>query len=188
MKTEAIKFTELMTVAKAYYNKTVSPAVQDIYWQNLARYGMDAVGKAFSEHTRHGKFFPTVAEIVEILDGSVADQAQLAWNSITDAFGSVGAYRSVDFGPAANQVIQDMGGWQALCLTDDKEMPFKQREFKDRLRIQIKRGGEGVKYLPGIIETDNRKAGLVEHIEPPVKVSGAGDKPFCGAYLQAYRQ
>jgi len=116
------------------------------------------------------------------LAGGNADRSQLAWSKVDRAARCVGGWQSVVFDdPAIHAVIDGMGGWVRLCLSDGDEWPFKQREFETRYRGLLLRGEfEYPRKLVGMAELQNAIAGHAS--DAPLMV---GDETNCRAVYQA---
>ncbi|EOW9280235.1 TPA: hypothetical protein PX780_003569, partial [Vibrio cholerae] len=82
-----------------------------------------------------------------------------------------GAWTSVMFDDALiHRVISDMGGWVELCKVDDREYPFKQKEFLTRYQAYLLRDevGEYPRLLQGIADHQNQQKGF--DMQAPVAV------------------
>jgi hypothetical protein len=69
-----------------------------------------------------------------------------------------------------HRVISDMGGWVELCKVDDREYPFKQKEFLTRYQAYLLRDevGEYPRLLQGIADHQNQQKGF--DMQAPVAV------------------
>lgn len=158
-------FGELITGVYEFYNKPCSVFTLDVWWQAMRPFDFSAVRQALSQHCVNpdvGQFLPRPADVVKYLRGSTEDGAMRAWSKVERATQSVGRYQTVVFDdPVIHQVIQDMGGWIALCNTTPKEAPFKAKEFQTRYRGYRLQGGVN-KYpakLIGVVEHENAAEG-----------------------------
>ncbi|MFV0575972.1 MAG: DUF6475 domain-containing protein [Vibrio sp.] len=136
------QFAEMLRMTAEMYSKP-SPAAQLIkmYWAALEKYEISEVRSALNIHIQNpdvGQFFPKPADIIRNIDGTTESKAQLAWTQVQKAIGSVGGCNSVVFDDAiVHAVVDDMGGWVDLCLGDEEELVFKQREFEKRYRAYM---------------------------------------------------
>lgn len=132
----------------------------------LEKFPFAVVRDAFVAHCRQERFFPTLADIVERIEGKAEERAALAWALVMRAVRRLGASKSVRFpSPAIHYALEQMGGWRhfASSLTTDEE-PFRAKDFAlffgigERIASWDGLGGtRAVKpYLPGEIEHDNR--------------------------------
>jgi hypothetical protein len=169
------RFLTVLTGVSDYYGKPLSEGVQQLYWQGLVQYDIEAVEKALWAHTQNpdsGQYMPKIADIVKMLQGSTADSALQAWSKVDRAVRSVGNYRSVVFeDPLIHRVITEMGGWIQFGTKTEDEWPFVRNEFVNRYRGYRMRG-ETPEYPPvliGISEASNQKNNQ-KHREPPTLI------------------
>ncbi len=122
------------------------------YFEGLKHYDLEAIRAALNLHVRNpdvGQFMPKIADLIRSLEGSQTDSAARAC-----------------------AVISDMGGWPSLFV-DERETPFRQREFETRYRGYAIRGGAATwpRHLPGIAEAHNVAHGF--GVAPPVLIGDA---------------
>jgi len=108
-------------------------------WDELLvkKYGIDAISdaaaKLMANRSRYEKGFPRIREMIDILeysDNDFEDIAQEQFLIAKDTITSHGAYRSVQFDdPIIHKVIESMGGWVNFCMTQYKDLPWKEKEF-----------------------------------------------------------
>ena len=80
------RFAEMLLGLADYYQRSLTPAVVEIYWQGLIEYDYDDVAKVCTSHIRGnygGTFMPKVSDIIASLD---ADDVN-AWPSPDEAWG-----------------------------------------------------------------------------------------------------
>lgn len=170
--TDRSRFVALLTSVMSYYGKDVSDFMFATYWGGLSRFDYDDVSRAFGLHAENpdnGQWWPKVADIVKLIEGSTQTQGMQAWAKVRAAIGSVGRMRSVAFDDALiHAVIGEMGGWYALCSCQEDELPFKAREFEKRYQGYASRREvpEHVPYLTGGHEADNRLNGYLTPSKP----------------------
>ena len=142
---EKRKFAGLLTALSDYYKSEVSKAVAGLYWEGLKQYDYEAVEKAAWAHTQNpdeaGRWFPKVADLRKLLEGSTVDQSMIAWTKVDSAVRTRGSYDDLVFDdPVIHRVIADMGGWVLVAGKDDKEYPFTGIEFQKRYRAYRQQG------------------------------------------------
>lgn len=129
-------FAKLLTRLGILYDKTISTALLDIYWNALLPFDIEAIKSAFQSHVQNpegGQYMPKPADVVSYLQGSHATQALGAWSQVMNALYRFGSYHSLIFDdPCIHAVISDMGGWVHLCETTQRELPYRAREFEKR--------------------------------------------------------
>ena len=169
-------FRDVMTATLDLYGKTASAPVLRLWWASLEPYTIEEVRFGFTKYVRspdNGTFPPKPADIIRMIEGTAGDRGMLAWGRVQDAIKRVGGYRSVAFDdPIIHSVIEDMGGWPALCSTETDQMQFRSAEFAKRYRAHAERGIEAHEpYLIGRSEASNRMNG--HKAEPPMLIGDA---------------
>lgn len=142
--TEKAEFLKLLAGVFAYHRQAVSAAVGEVYWRGCQRWSLEEVRAAMDKLTADpeaGKFVPKIGDLARVLEGTTADQAQVAWNTVYEALSSVGAYRDVVFDdPATMAAVHDIGGWTALCRTNIEDIGYRQAAFLKAHRAYASRG------------------------------------------------
>jgi hypothetical protein len=154
------KLLEILTGLGEIYNKAISPAFVDIYWEALKDYTHEGINRAVQLHIRNpdnGQFFPKPADFMKYLVGNADDMALLAWTKVDKAVRQVGPYKSIVFDDKIiHAVINDMGGWIGFGNFDESEWPFKQNEFVKRYRGYDNKGiTDYPRQLTGVVEAEN---------------------------------
>ncbi len=151
---DKVQFVTILVGISDYYGKVLAEGVIDLYWQGLRQYDIDAVQKAFWEHTQNpdnGQFMPKIADVSRNLQGRTTDQASIAWSKVDAAIRKIGTYRDVVFDDGViHRVISDMGGWIGFGMKNESDWPFVAREFENRYR-GFKMRGEFPEYPPLLI-------------------------------------
>ena len=161
------RFVELMEwagVMTAIPNgKQIGPLALAMF-DELAQYPFKAVALAVRSHCRSERFFPTLADIVQRIEGTAEDRAALAWAEVLRAMRRFGYYDSVRFpDPAIHYAISQMGGWKYLCATlRDDTLPFRQKDFAQHYDMGRRLGAQArpAAYLMGAHEMDCRARGF----------------------------
>lgn len=152
-------------VAELYRTQALSRAALMMYWNALERYSFQEVRQALNLHMQNpdnGQFFPKPADIIRQIGGDTVTQAAAAWSKVDYAIRTSGPWVSVIFDDAiTHKVIEDMGGWIALCGVSADEYPFKANEFKVKYRGYIMRPPETYpRILTGKADSENKQRGL----------------------------
>lgn len=94
------------------------------------------VKKAIEKHVKTpvtGRFMPKPADIIGYLQKTSENEALGAWSKLLSAVQKIGTYKSVVFDDSITMsVIRDMGGWCHLGKTNERNLPFVQKEFVNR--------------------------------------------------------
>lgn len=132
-----------------------------VYWLILRdEFTDEEWQRAVSACLRSERWFPVPVTLLEAARGSVADTAELAWMTVTQAVEAVGAYRTANFDdPLINATIRALGGWVALCDTPAAEFDrWTRKEFLRAYGSLARSQGmsqEATKALPGIHDRVN---------------------------------
>lgn len=171
--TDKRNFAALMFGCGEYYGKTLSKGVVELYWQGLKTHSIDEVQAAVNQHMADpdsGQYMPKIADLKRMLTGGKQTQAMLAWSKVDRALRRTGPWESVCFDDAIiHRVLQDMGGWIALCDTPtEKDLEFRMHEFSKRYQGYVIQGGkmDYPPYLIGKSEAGNAKEGHA--VDPPL--------------------
>lgn len=157
----------------------------------LSGYSFEQVKRAVFQHfkTKDGKFFPTPAHIIAIIEGNEDDRAEVAWRTFRRSVEKLGGYESVRFpSPAYHYAIRELGGWQKINsdFTDmtEKDIEFFGKNFKRLFLIGERNSNwENVpSYFQGAFESNNSFLGYGEFI-PPVIEATTGKKLDRGELL-----
>ena len=170
--TEKTEFAVLLKSVMDYYGKDVTPFLVSIYWDGLKRFDFEDVSRALNAHAQNpdsGQFWPKLADLVRMIEGSTESQGMRAWSKVRSAITSVGKMQSVVFDdPLIHVCIAEMGGWYALACCMESELPFKARDFEKRYQAYRSRR-EVPEFQPMLIgghEADNRLNGFSDRTKP----------------------
>ncbi len=170
---DAPRFAILLIGIGETYGKSFNSETIDIYWYVLKEFKFEEVQKAFYRHLGNpdvGRYLPKPADIIMAMDGTSHNQSLHAWTKVISAIQRPGSYSSVVFDDVLiHAVIEDMSGWQKLCLTKDEQLPFVGKEFQERYRgYVVKKPIRHPKYFIGITERQNSLCGY--GYDPPVLI------------------
>lgn len=130
------------------YEKKLNPAVAEIYFDDLRQWPLQEVLQALSDHRKdpeRGRWFPKVADVVHKLQGTKRDAGVVAWAAVLPLLKNSRTAMSAD--PITERVVQDLGGWTRLAMTDQDKLTWVQKEFVERYEIYSQHGD--VKQLSG---------------------------------------
>ena len=173
---EKPEFSNALIKVGHYYGRVVSGDLAEIYWEALKDFGLEDIKRAFVVHYRQveeGRFFPKIADLIRLLEGSPESRALIAWTCVDSTMGRVGHYQSVIFDDKLiHAVIEDMGGWIKLCEQPLKDLSFIASDFQKRYRAYIARLPlRHPRYLVGILELENAARGYP--VAPPMVLGNA---------------
>lgn len=163
-------FSKIWEATLAVYGKQATQQQIGMTFRALQDYDLYDVRRAIDSHMKdpdQGRFIPKPADIVRHVTGDPETRAMQAWTKVQDAIGRKGPWKSIIFDEREIMAtIEDMGGWQSLCMIDDKELPFKANEFQKRYKgYLIHPPLRHPPKLVGIAEAENNRNGMptLEH-------------------------
>jgi len=152
---KTIFLQSLNSLESAFWEKTSEDRAK-IYWEMLKGYDDESIKRAVIKCMRELKFFPKIAEIIEMVEGNKEDEAELAWIYLLNKIEYQGHYQSVSFPdyPAVGAVVEGLGGWLKICEMKFDEEKWVKKEFIKLYPIMKKRGDYPDKLI-GQFELDN---------------------------------
>lgn len=136
-------FAGLIADVLGFYGQTPSRFALTVWWQACQGFEFEDVQRALSRHAmdpERGQFPPKPADLVRQMQGTPTDQANRAWSLTLGAMNRVGSYSDVVFDdPVIHAVIEDMGGWPALCRTETDQLSYTQHRFTEAYRGYARR-------------------------------------------------
>jgi hypothetical protein len=113
------RFAELLLAIGETYSEPVSDARMEIYFRALSDLSLDDIRQAAHVHVKTQKFFPRPAELIEAVEGSVDDRAELAWMAVLERVRRYGFYYAGEIAwpdVATKRAAMELyGGWKPLC-------------------------------------------------------------------------
>jgi hypothetical protein len=103
---------------------------------------------------------PLPAEILNVTQTDLDDQAILAYDKFTKGKAQTGPYQTVIFDDITiHAVVDAMGSWESVCFITEDEWKFKRREFLDLYKAFKKNPRTDTpQKLIGLIEGHNLRA------------------------------
>lgn len=174
--TEGVAFTERLIALGEFFDATLTPMRQAMYFEALRDLPLSLVIRGLNESLRVCTFMPKPAEIRKLVVGDDDSTAELAWQDYKRIAKQAGGYQSPVFeDPAlADALVAVFGSWEAACWSDfSPEMwSSKRKEFGRVYRAMRTRGEMAAKQLPGFIDRENTLRG---HARP--ELSAGADRP-----------
>ena len=122
-----------VTTLSETYRQPLTQAAARGYTIGLEDLTQEQLAVATKRAIREAKFMPTPAELRAFvgLGGPRALEAAgiEAWEAVRKAMDDHDYTASVDFGPLANAVVRNLGGWRWLCGQKLTSMPFIRKDF-----------------------------------------------------------
>lgn len=156
-------FLKSISVLESAFKEKMSKGAINIYWARLKNYNDKKFKEAVIRCTDELNYFPKIAELKNMLEGSPADEAELAYLEFKKVLDNEGSYMSVSFSkyPAVVKVIEALGGWIRISDTLIDDEKWLRIQFKKLYPIMKRRGGypEFPDKLVGRFELDNSNKG-----------------------------
>lgn len=139
MNTMPHEFSDAMYEAAIGLQVECDDTLCRVYWRSLRDFPVQVLVRALGGIVRSttGTFgrFPSIGSIREYIvaigsGGSISARAEQAWSAVVSAIARYGGSRTVDFDDhAINAAVASIGGWQALCRSDQDRLEWWQRGF-----------------------------------------------------------
>jgi hypothetical protein len=168
------QFVNTMTGLCDLYGKPLSEFILDTYYDIFKDYEFQQFESAVRKCVKEKVYntLPKPAEILEFLEGTRDDKALIGWLQVKEAITKGGYHASIEFSdPIIANAINELGGWQWICMQDKSEEPFIQKRFMDLYRLFLKRGVNRNIKLIGFIEARNSELG--HKIPEPIRIGFA---------------
>lgn len=173
--------SDLLTTLGEYYTdpsgapRKLNETQMRVYLQGLARFDLRAVQAAATRHMATSKWFPALADLLELLAPRVDDEtaATLAWTTFEGAMRKAGSYRGATFenGAIGETVRQVFGSWAAAGRFDvhSAEWAIRRKTFLSLYPSIAKRHTGAPVTLRGLSQVDRpHVVTAVPGLPPPV--------------------
>lgn len=184
-------FRHRLVALAELFDVKLSAARQALYFEALRDLSITAVVNALNQAAKTCKFFPKPAELRAFAVGDIEDQTETAWMAFRKAMARVGGYTSLvivnaTLGEAITAVF---GSWPEACAIElTPEMwSAKRKEFGRVYRVLAGRSLDGVRYLPGICETQNAGCAEWRRFNPVAVLDGNSVRTLTAAEADIYR-
>jgi len=174
------RFAKNITGLAALYEKELSVSLQELYWTLFADWTDDQFEAACQAAANKLKFFPKPVELRELVGGDQEAVALGAWETLHNAIKRIGNWQSVRFEDSRiTRAVESMGGWQAVCLWETKDLSYRRHEF---LRTyQALQDGGPPRTMAGLIEQGSTGRGY--RVPPPIQVGMSEEERALLDYL-----
>jgi hypothetical protein len=136
MSTDNQKFLILeLTALAVYLGATVEDQRVEMYAQDLAEYDLQKVVQTLRTFRRTATFFPKMAEILELLEGTDQDEATRAWYRLRNLKGPR-AFQVEELNNAISyRCFLEMGGPEFFGTWDFQTEDFKIKRFVELYKL-----------------------------------------------------
>lgn len=119
----------------AAFSREVTADTVEAYKVGVGDLRDDELQQAAAQAIRTCLRFPIPAELRALAGKGGARalkaEAAAAWERVQAALGSLGEDGGADFGPIANAVVRNLGGWSQLWHEPFRALPFTRRKFEE---------------------------------------------------------
>lgn len=151
---------------EVYQRRAPGDFVIQIWWTAFEGNSLQDIRAALQAHildAETGQYLPKPADIKRHLDGTMQDQAMVAWGKVREAIRLHGGYYSVAFDdPVIHACLRDMGGWINLChKSTESDLKFAANDFSKRYRAYAGQG-TSLAFAPvliGVFDAENQSSG-----------------------------
>lgn len=157
------EFRQQIELLCAAFDKQISETLIDVYFAGLADLPMEMIARAVAQAVRTLKFFPKVAELRELCEGSQTERATRAWQLLMEAVDQGGHYNSlfVDDQALASAIRRTFSHWidipNELPPPHDPMHASLFNRFCGNYRLAEKTGERTDCYFVGFYEATNRQ-------------------------------
>lgn len=199
-KREVERLTKLVSALAAAYGREADEPLFLAWELGLDGCPMSAIETAFAAAFKErSQFMPTPGTLrAAAMNGSFAPPATVeqragaAWALLLDVIRTIGAVGSVQFqDPAISAVVQDLGGWIAVCDVKTADLKWLEKDFLRHYAVYATTGVpshlagpliglQGQDYANGLTNTPRQilRVGCKKLPGPmPLLIEGGGQKP-----------
>ena len=164
-KTEKKEFLDILLGLAEYFNFELTKYVITAYLEDLDDYGISQIKKAISIIRKNYKYFPKIAEIIEVINTvsgnynlSLDDRAEIAWSLVLKAIEKYGYDKSFTFKDKAIRKALEIIGYNNIRECLESEINWKKADFIKVYKTYAKLDPNSYPapdYIAGFIELSN---------------------------------
>lgn len=163
------EFVRQLTGLAELFDKKISDALFEIYWQSLQELSLEDFKRAATSLALSAKFFPKPVEFREQILPNLDAQASLAYDKLHEAYLRLAPYHTVTFDdPVIHAVVNSLGGWIKLANLTVDEAKWYRKDFEAKYKNyapQIRNLNVPTR-LVGQFELNNSER-FPEYVTPP---------------------
>ena len=101
-------FLQSLNALESAFGEKASEDRAKIYWDILRGYSDIEIKKAVIGSIRRLRFFPKISEIIEMIEGNIEDEAEIAWLILKEKIEKYDGYMSISFpeNPVIGSVVE----------------------------------------------------------------------------------
>lgn len=132
------RFMTAIATMGANWRTEVPQTTADLFFAKFADLDIDAFERLCSRAIDTLEYFPNVAQLRKLATGSDTTRAMEAWGRVLVAIRKCGYLRAPQFrDPVISHVLQQLGGWTAVCRRDSDELHNWTRKEFERLYLAL---------------------------------------------------
>jgi len=139
-----LTFAQHMTALSELFDKEITPALTQLYWDRFERESDEDFAKAVAAHIETERFFPRIADLVDKIKGS--GNKHEAWAEVVLALRDSS---NMSLPASVMKAVNAIGGARALGHMTERDLEFKKKDF---LEVYEESGGdeEQITFVGGI--------------------------------------
>ena len=152
-------FRDSISQLTEYYNKNPQAEEIGVIWGIVKDLSDEDFMELVKKILVNLRYWPRFSEWLDFMgrDDDIEIKAAKIVRGVEDVVEKYGAYATMIFPSFVADAIEDMGGWEAICLCSvDEWLRFRRRDFKKAILLRLKSGqgsaGMGETRLPGLAE------------------------------------
>ena len=164
-KAEKKEFLDILLGLAEYFNFELTKYVITAYLEDLDDYGISQIKKAISIIRKNYKYFPKIAEIIEVINTvsgnynlSLDDRAEIAWSLVLKAIEKYSHGKSFTFRDKAIRKTLEIIGYNNIRECLESEINWKKADFIKVYKTYAKLDPNSYPapdYIAGFIELSN---------------------------------
>jgi hypothetical protein len=164
-KAEKKEFLDILLGLAEYFNFELTKYVITAYLEDLDDYGISQIKKAISIIRKNYKYFPKIAEIIEVINTvsgnynlSLDDRAEIAWSLVLKAIEKYSYDKSFTFKDKAIRKALEIIGYNNIRECLESEINWKKADFIKVYKTYAKLDPNSYPapdYIAGFIELSN---------------------------------
>lgn len=128
--TDRTEFVRILTgLATIKPNGKLTPEALDLWWNAMQHWGIDDFRSAASHLISSVEFMPSPFHFEQLRQAGRMTAGE-AWGRVV-AHARAGRYRTESLAADIERGVQAIGGWRAIAMSDESQLPFIERRFAE---------------------------------------------------------
>ena len=137
-KTRSEIFDQIIYRAESCYQTCLNETALQTYQEAMAEYPIEDISAAFTVHIKKSKYFPTIAEIIAIIEKNhnpiqIESRSRVQWRQVVDSVRQRGLNRGAPrFADAVTDyLVKHEFNWRRLCEMTETEMHWEEKRWHE---------------------------------------------------------